>query len=95
MEHLGHMDARVFLRMVDLMADHDLEDWLPNVKVPTLVIAGEKDLFTPLHRSYRMAELIDDSELLVLAEASHAAIVEHPQTINQRIDRFIEERLQA
>lgn len=93
MEHLNHIDPRIFLRMVELMADHDLTDFLPQIKVPTLVIAGERDLFTPLHRSQKMAALIPGAELIVLPEASHAAIVEHPETINRRVDRFLNERV--
>jgi len=93
LEHLIHMDPQIFLRMVGLMADHDLTDFLPRIEAPTLVIAGERDLFTPVHRSEKMAELIPRAELMILAEASHAAIVEHPDTINCRIDRFLAERL--
>ena len=33
------------------------------------------------------------AELLVLADASHAALIEQPETINHRLDRFIRERL--
>ena len=91
LEHLCQMNPLVFLRMVELLADHDLTDHLPTIDAPTLVIAGERDLFTPLHRSEAMAELIPGAEILVLAEGSHAAIVEHPDTINQRIERFIDE----
>jgi pimeloyl-ACP methyl ester carboxylesterase len=79
--------------MVDLMADHDLTDFLPHIEVPTLIIAGEKDLVTPLHRSRKMAALIPRSELIILPEGSHAAIVEHPETINRRVDRFLAERV--
>jgi len=93
MEHLVHMDPQVFLRMVELMADHDLTDFLPQIRCPVLVFAGEKDLFTPLHRSIEMAERIPDAELFVVAEGTHAAIVEHPETINLRIERFLEERV--
>ncbi len=93
MEHLVHMDPRVFLRMVEVIADHDLSAFLPDVHVPTLVVAAENDVFTPLHRSRIMAQRIPDAELIVLAEGSHAAIVEHPETINLRIDRFLRERL--
>ena len=64
---------------------------LPGIVAPTLVIAGEKDLFTPLHRSRKMVSLLPHAELMILAEASHAAIVEHPQTINRRIDRFLDQ----
>ena len=93
LEHLEHMDAQVFMRMVHLMADHDMTEFLPQIRVPTLVIAGERDIFTPLHRSHAMAENIPGAELLVLAEASHAAIVEDPETINLRIERFLRERV--
>jgi hypothetical protein len=40
-----------------------------------------------------MAKQIRGAEIMVIAEASHAAIVEHPDTINVRIDRFLRERL--
>ena len=79
LEHLGHMDQRVFMRMVDLIADHDLEEHLPNIDVPTLVIAGEKDLFTPLHRSERMVELIPNAETRFL----HERLARFPD-LNQR-----------
>jgi pimeloyl-ACP methyl ester carboxylesterase len=93
LEHLNHMDPRVFFGMVKQIADHDLEGFLPEIRVPTLIFAGENDLFTPLHRSRRMAECIGGSELIVLPEGSHAAIVEHPETIERRIDRFLAERV--
>lgn len=93
LEHLAALDPRVFLRMVSLAAEHTVEPHLPALRLPVLVVAGEKDLFTPLHRSYFMANQIPGAELLVLAEASHAAIVEHPDAINLRIERFLRERL--
>ena len=93
MAHLNEMDQDVFFRMVSLMADHDLTELLPKITIPVLVFAAEKDLFTPLHRSQTMATSIPEAELMILAEASHAAIVEHPETINLRLDRFLRERV--
>ncbi len=95
LEHFLQLDTRLFLRMVSLIADHDLTDFLPEVDVPTLVFAAEKDLFTPLHRSLMMVDRIPDCELMILAEGSHAAIVEAPEAINARIDRFLDERIRA
>lgn len=93
LEHLNQLNQELFFRMVSQMADHDLTDLLPTVSVPVLVFAAEYDVFTPLHRAEKMADEIPDAELLVLAEASHAAIVEHPDTINRRIERFFSERV--
>jgi len=92
-EHLGHMDPRVFLRMVSQIADHDLDDFLPQIEAPTLVIAGDNDLFTPLHRSEHMATRIPQAELMIVEHGSHAAIVEHPERINTRIETFLADRL--
>jgi pimeloyl-ACP methyl ester carboxylesterase len=95
LEHLAALDPRVFLRMVSQAAEHTVEPHLGTLRVPTLVVAGERDLFTPLHRSYFMANQIPGAELLVLADGSHAAIVEHPDAINLRIERFLAERCAA
>lgn len=93
MDHLVRMDLRIFLFTVEHMNRHDLTDFLPEIDVPVLVVAGENDLFTPMHRSYTMVERIPDAELIVIAEGSHAALIEHPETINLRLDRFLAERL--
>jgi pimeloyl-ACP methyl ester carboxylesterase len=93
LEHLAALDPRVFLRMVSQASEHTVEPQLAELRLPVLVVAGERDLFTPLHRSYFMANQIPGAELLVLADASHAAIVEHPDAINLRIERFVRERL--
>ncbi len=58
-----------------------------------MVFGADNDLFTPLHCSQTIAREVPDAELLVLPEGSHAAIVEHPHTINQRLERFLAERL--
>lgn len=92
-DHLGKMDTDVFLGMLLEMAEHDLTDHLPAVDVPTLVYGGERDLFTPVHRAEAMAHGIRDAELLILPGASHAAVVEQHETINARLDRFLQERL--
>jgi pimeloyl-ACP methyl ester carboxylesterase len=93
LDHLATLDPRLFLRMAELIADHDAEPHLGSIDCPALVIASENDRFTPLYRSTIMAEKLPNSELMVLAEATHAAIVEHPETINLRIARFLRERL--
>lgn len=95
MDHLQQIDPRVFLRTVELMAEHDLTEHLPSVDVPVLVFGGKNDLFTPIDRSEQMAAAIPDAELHIIEEGSHAAIVEHPADINDRIDRFLSERCPA
>lgn len=93
LQHLAEIDPRLFLRMVEQADEHDAEPYLDQITCPALVIASERDLFTPLHRSTVMADRLPRAERMVLAEASHAAIVEHPDTINLRVARFLRERV--
>ncbi|MEM6925374.1 MAG: alpha/beta hydrolase [Myxococcota bacterium] len=90
LEHLGHLDPRIFLRMAALAGDHDAGPYLAGMEAPALVVAGGRDSFTPLHLSERMAKALPHSDLMVLSEATHAAIVEHPHSINARIAKFVE-----
>ena len=43
----------------------------------------------------KLHKMIPNSDFLLLAGGSHAAIVEQPETINYRLDRFLNERLGA
>ena len=91
--HMASIDARVFLESVIQLNNHDAWDLLPELDRPMLVIAAENDTFTPLWCSRRMVELTPGAELIVLADGSHAALIEQPETINHRIDRFLRERM--
>jgi pimeloyl-ACP methyl ester carboxylesterase len=83
---------RVFLHSVLQCQEHDAWDTLPTVKVPALVVAAERDTFTPMWLSRKMAAQIPGADFLILAEGSHAALIEQPETIAHRLDRFIAER---
>jgi pimeloyl-ACP methyl ester carboxylesterase len=91
--HLASIDIRLFLAMVLEAHAHDAFPKLTTIEVPTLIVAAERDTFTPLRLSYRMRELIPDAEILVLADGSHAALIEQPETINHRLDRFFADAL--
>lgn len=93
MGHLATLDFRLFIENVVRLNDHDCWDLLPELDRPLLVIAAENDKFTPMWCSRRIVERTPGAELLVLADASHAALIEQPETINHRIERFVRERV--
>jgi len=93
MRHMASMDMRTFLGCVRQADAHDAWPELPNIAVPSLVVAAERDTFTPLSCSQQMADQLPLGELFVLADASHAALIEQPETIGHRLERFISERL--
>ena len=91
LQHLSSLDQRVFFTMARYMHAHNARDILPSIDVPTLIIAGENDLFTPLYISEEMLMSIPQAELSVIPRGSHAAIIEQPDLINLRIEKFINE----
>ncbi len=92
-DHLLHVDPFFFTTLLKSAQDHTAEDILHKIKVPTLIIAGEFDQFTPMWISKKMNRLIPNSELFVIHKATHAGLVEQPDLINLRIEKFIRERV--
>jgi pimeloyl-ACP methyl ester carboxylesterase len=92
-EHASLMDPDVFLRMLQYAGQHDARGFLPDVDVPTLVVAAEHDTFTPMVLAEEMAAAIPNAELEVIEDASHAAPVEQPDAIAERVEDFLASRL--
>lgn len=55
---------------------------LADIKVPTLVLLGDKDALTPPDRSEEMAAAIPDARLVVVPNCGHASTLEQPETVN-------------
>jgi len=62
---------------------------LPQIGVPTLVIAGELDQGTPLAMSQTLVEKIPQARLAVLKDASHLSAIEQPQAFAQAVTQFM------
>jgi pimeloyl-ACP methyl ester carboxylesterase len=87
--HLSRLDLRGYFALLRDLLSHDASGMLPEVRVPTLVVAGERDLFVPAERSRELAARIPGAQLLVLREGSHAAMVEQPELFVLSIERFL------
>jgi pimeloyl-ACP methyl ester carboxylesterase len=75
------------------MGDYDAEPILKNIKVPTLIFAADQDQFTPVWLSKKMHRLIPKSEILILKKATHVGLIEQPELLNLRIEKFLTDRL--
>ncbi len=93
LEHVAAMEPSLFLSMLKLAGEHTAEDYLGDVKVPTLVVAAERDTFTPAALAEHLATTIPGGELFMLRGASHAAPVEQPEAVALRFDEFELSRL--
>ncbi|ORW22736.1 alpha/beta hydrolase [Mycobacterium palustre] len=59
------------------------------LKVPTLIACGDHDLLTPDEYSRKMAESLPRSELVIVDGASHLALLDKPEAINDGLVRLV------
>lgn len=90
LEHAAEMELEFFLSLLADLANHTTESILPTIEVPTLIIAGENDTFTPLFRSTEMSEMITGSELVIVPGGTHVAPLELPDLVTAAMDRFFD-----
>lgn len=95
LEGMARIDTRLFVAMLSSAGRHSADDLLPNVNVPSLVIAGERDGFTPPERSRAMAAAIPAAELLEIPNASHTAPIERPALVDSTIADFVARRIDS
>lgn len=88
-DHLAKMSPVAFVRTLQSLAEHTCWDHLPHVDVPTLVIGGEKDQFTPVWLSRRMADTIPAAEFLLVPGGTHTAPLEQPKMVGERVEQFL------
>jgi 3-oxoadipate enol-lactonase len=67
----------------------DLAERLRDIRVPSLVIAGLNDLFTPPYLALTVAEALVEVELEIWEEVGHFPFFEDPSRFNRRLEMFI------
>jgi pimeloyl-ACP methyl ester carboxylesterase len=91
--HLEHMDPRLFVRTMDAAGKHSAENHLPSVDVPVLVLAGDRDRFTPPWLSRRMALSVPGAELVLVHGGSHTMPLEAPKKVERAVADFLRRRV--
>lgn len=76
----------VFVNVVN----EDLTKYLPNIKVPSLLVWGENDKDTPLEDAKRFEKLIPDSGLVVFKGAGHYSYLDKLGDFLVIISKFME-----
>jgi pimeloyl-ACP methyl ester carboxylesterase len=66
--------------------DHDKTEALELfTDMPVLVLAGIGDLVTPSEHSEAIADLLPDAELVLVPDAGHLVMLEHPEVVTDRL----------
>jgi 3-oxoadipate enol-lactonase len=64
---------------------------IADIRLPTLIIAGEEDQWTPPKFQHYMAERIPGSRLVMLPNAGHYPFVEQAERFNGELETFLGE----
>ncbi|MTV26581.1 alpha/beta hydrolase [Nitriliruptoraceae bacterium ZYF776] len=93
--HFGEVDPMVALKFARGMHEADAGPWLSEVDVPTLILTGERDTFSPPQLGEAMLAALPDAELGLIHEGTHGALIEFPVEITDRVRDFLHRRLGA
>lgn len=75
--------------MAKILKDEVLED-LPQIKLPTLIIWGDKDRYTPIKHSAIFATHLPHTQLKILEQEGHRPYYTQPETVCNHINYFIQ-----
>jgi pimeloyl-ACP methyl ester carboxylesterase len=57
--------------------------------VPVLLVCGDRDYLTPVAQTRAIARILPDARLVVVPQAGHVALLEHPDAVNTVIGEFL------
>lgn len=78
--------SHVLLDFYPMLLELDMYAALAHLTAPHVsVVAGRKDLVTPIRHSRRLVELIDGAELITLEDAGHMVMFEAHETVTATI----------
>src|SRR6478609_8724345 len=84
-----HTDG--FLPSLEALADYPLEEELPKIGCPTLIVWGAHDTLVPVKDAKRLQELIPGARREVFERTGHVAMLERPERFNRLLRAFLEE----
>jgi len=70
-------------------------DRLSELKMPVLVLNGDKDLLVPTSQSWEMAVKIPNAQLIIYPLAGHGFLYQYAETVAQHVNIFLKKDLVA
>jgi 3-oxoadipate enol-lactonase len=89
-EHAAAMDPRLVIKIAEGMHSHDAMEYLPDVKVPALVVVGGKDPFSPPQLGYDMIRAMPDAVLRTVPNGTHGTVLEYPEMVNEFVLDYLD-----
>jgi 3-oxoadipate enol-lactonase len=86
----ANLDYPPLVRLIDAFLKLDITDQLLQIKTPTCVIAGERDILKPAYPySMLIHDHIPNSEMVIIHDSGHAVTFEKPHEFNSIVLGFL------
>ena len=76
------ISAEAYRRQLNAISGFNTRDRLPQIKAPTLILVGKKDILIPPGNGSILAEAILNSKLVYLERSAHALVEDMDEVIN-------------
>ncbi|MBK9032942.1 MAG: alpha/beta hydrolase [Myxococcales bacterium] len=83
------LDWRIYSDLLERLNQHDAEDVLATIAVPTAIVTGDKDVLTPPATAERLHRTIPGARLRVIPGGTHYTPVEYPAIIKDEVHRLL------
>lgn len=93
MEGLAAADDHSYAQLCRALAKHNLIDDLPLIRIPVMLIAGERDTSTPIQNVELVAESVLRGALHVIEGAAHMMPVSHPVEVAELLRSMLQRPL--
>lgn len=83
-----HMTKKDCLQATAASAGFNICENLKSLNIPALILVGKKDITTPVWASEMIHEWLPKSELIIIPNAGHLIILDHPNEFNDLVLSF-------
>ena len=73
-----------------MLLENDLREEIPYLRKPVLLMHGDRDTLAPLQAAHWLAQHLPFGRLRVMAGASHAPFLSHPEQFIEALVQFLE-----
>ena len=70
-------------------------DYLKDIRQPTLVVQGSKDLIIPTHNSYVLQQHLPNAQLIVYPDSNHGSFYQYPELFVAQATQFLDAGFQT
>lgn len=86
---VSRLELVYFFELFEQLLQFDGVNVLQKISCPTLIIAGDRDMLTPVSFQKEMHQAIKDSEYLMIPYGSHCSQLDFPEFVNLKFHEFI------